>query len=248
MLICSFNVLWDRRYNSQRSLVMFLFKQNCLPQANQYGWLTCVSHCLCDFITVCVEAPASSCFMFVEHQERLRKLPGFRLCCSEKKNVSGINISTLVHREKELGTNDTNGQYSVKGRVYWFEREKNLLPVYIVQQRHTHPTSSQLPMSGLQDTIQTSERLHRDNCLHKHWLVIVSNLLHVSAETKEKTQIHQALTGHYTSPNSPMMRNQVLWKNPYGQLIITFEQSSGERDWLIDCSTKEQLRAEQSFK
>lgn len=136
--MCSFSVLWDRRYNSQRSLVMFLFKQNCLPQANQYGWLTCVSHCLCDFITVCVEAPASSCFMFVEHQERLRKLPGFRLCCSEKKNVSGINISTLVHREKELGTNDTNGQYSVKGRVYWFEREKKSVAcIYCATETHT---------------------------------------------------------------------------------------------------------------
>lgn len=27
-----------------------------------------------------------------------------------------------------------------------------------------------------------------------------------------------------------MMRNQVLWKNPYAQPIITFEESDGERD------------------
>lgn len=51
-------------------------------------------------------------------------------------------------------------------------------------------------------------------------------------------QIHHALTGHYTSPNSLMMRNQVLWKNPYSQPIITFEESDGERDWVIDCSTQ----------
>lgn len=27
-----------------------------------------------------------------------------------------------------------------------------------------------------------------------------------------------------------MMRNQVLWKNPYAQPIITFEESDGEGD------------------
>lgn len=38
-----------------------------------------------------------------------------------------------------------------------------------------------------------------------------------------------------------MIRNQVLWKNPYAQPIITFKESNGKRVWMIDCCTQSNL-------
>lgn len=43
------------------------------------------------------------------------------------------------------------------------------------------------------------------------------------------------------------MRNQVLWKNPYAQPIITSEESDGERDWVTDCSTQTNLFKRKDF-
>lgn len=77
---------------------------------------------------------------------------------------------------------------------------------------------------------------------HWHWSVIVSFILHVQTPKKAFEEIHHASVAHYTSPSSPVMRNQVLWKNPYAQPVITFEESSG------GASMRERHWAQESFK
>lgn len=94
----------------------------------------------------------------------------------------------------------------------------------------------------------TNVWLHWHIRLHSHWSVIVSNLFHVPTGTTVIKQIHHALTGHYTSPNSTTMRNQVLWKNPYALPIITFEESDRERNWIIDCCTQSNVFKRKDFR
>lgn len=89
--------------------------------------------------------------------------------------------------------------------------------------------------------------LHWHSRLHRDWSVIVSNFFLVPTGMRVIKQICHALTGHYTSPNPPMMRNQVLWKNPYAQPIITFEESVREQDWVTDCYSQGNLFRRKDF-